>query len=44
VARQALVYSFGAEVVQSLKYGRLVDRIQADVVAALRVVEAGLKG
>ena len=44
VARQALVYSFGAEVVQSLAHPRLVDRVQADVVAALRVVEAGLGG
>jgi hypothetical protein len=35
-----LVYSFGAEVVQALKYERLVQRIQADVVAALQVAEA----
>ncbi|KAI8464572.1 MAG: iron-sulfur cluster assembly protein [Monoraphidium minutum] len=40
VARQSLVYSFGAEVVQALKYERLVQRIQADVVAALQVAEA----
>jgi Fe-S cluster assembly protein SufD len=30
-ARQALVYSFGAEVVQELKYEKLVGRIQQDV-------------
>lgn len=30
-ARQALVYSFGAEVVQDLKYEKLVGRIQQDV-------------
>jgi Fe-S cluster assembly protein SufD len=35
-ARQALVYSFGAEVVQLLKYDKLVARIQADVQASLR--------
>ena len=40
VARQSLVYSFGAEVVQGLRYDKLVARIQADVVAALRVAEA----
>lgn len=34
-ARQALVYSFGAEVVQELKYDKLVSRIQQDVVTCL---------
>lgn len=42
VARQSLVYSFGAEVVQRLRYDRLVARIQADVVATLREAEKGL--
>lgn len=42
VARQSLVYSFGAEVVQGLRYDRLVARIQADVVAALQVAEASI--
>lgn len=36
------MYSFGAEVVQGLRYDRLVARIQADVVAALRVAEASI--
>jgi Fe-S cluster assembly protein SufD len=35
-ARQALVYSFGAEVVQQLKHEKLVGRIQDDVRACLR--------
>jgi len=35
-ARQALVYSFGAEVVQELGYEALSGRIQKDVVAALQ--------
>ena len=39
-ARQALVYSFGAEVVQALRHERLVARVQADIVAALRDAEA----
>lgn len=34
-ARQALVYSFGAEVVQELQYDKLVSRIQQDVVTSL---------
>ncbi len=37
-ARQALVYSFGAEVVQQLGYEALTQRIQRDVVAALKNV------
>lgn len=39
-ARQALVYSFGAEVVQSLKHKQLVQRVQGDVGAALRAAGA----
>lgn len=35
-ARQALVYSFGAEVVQQLKHEKLVARIQQDIVASLK--------
>eukprot|EP00878_Enallax_costatus_P007611 GHUV01007969.1.p1 GENE.GHUV01007969.1~~GHUV01007969.1.p1 ORF type:complete len:263 (+),score=86.50 GHUV01007969.1:108-791(+) len=35
-ARQALVFSFGAEVVQELKYEKLVSRIQQDVVESLK--------
>jgi len=42
VARQSMVYSFGAEVVQGLRYDRLVARVQADVVAALKVAEASI--
>lgn len=42
VARQSLVYSFGAEVVQALRYDRLTARIQADVVASLHGAEAGI--
>jgi len=34
-ARQALVDSFGAEVVQDLSYDKLVSRIQQDVVTSL---------
>ena len=44
VARQSLVYSFGAEVVQGLRYEKLVARIQADMEAALQDAEAGLAG
>ncbi len=36
VARQALVFSFGAEVVQQLRHEALVQRIQADVTSSLR--------
>lgn len=35
-ARQALVFSFGAEVVQELKYEKLVRRIQQNVVDGLK--------
>lgn len=35
-ARQALVYSFGAEVVQQLKHEKLVARIQQDIVSSLK--------
>lgn len=35
-ARQALVYSFGAEVVQQLKHEKLVARIQQDIVNSLK--------
>lgn len=35
-ARQALVFSFGAEVVQDLKYEKLVSRIQQNVVESLK--------
>lgn len=38
-ARQALVYSFGAEVVRTLKYKQLIARIQEDVVSTLQTVE-----
>ncbi len=38
-ARQALVFSFGAEVVQHMKYPALVSRVQADVASTLRTVE-----
>lgn len=34
-AREALVFSFGSEVVQQLKHERLVKRLQQDVAAAL---------
>lgn len=42
-ARQALVFSFGAEVVQGLRYDALVGRVQAGVVAGLQqaLAEAG---
>lgn len=39
LARQALVYSFGAEVVQSLKYDKLTSRIQQDATRALQQLE-----
>lgn len=35
-ARQSLVYSFGAEVVQQLKHKTLVARIQQDIVNSLK--------
>lgn len=35
-ARQALVYSFGAEVVQQLKHEKLVARIQQDIRDSLK--------
>lgn len=35
-ARQALVYSFGAEVVQQLKHEKLVARLQQDIVESLK--------
>lgn len=38
-ARQALVFSFGSEIVQELKYKALQARIQEDVSATLRSVE-----
>jgi hypothetical protein len=38
-ARQALVYSFGAEVVQQLGYKSLQERLQRDVAAALSGVD-----
>jgi hypothetical protein len=41
-ARQALVRSFGAEVVQRLGHDALAARVQADVVAALRAAEADI--
>ncbi len=41
-ARQALVYSFGAEVVQELKYDKLVGRIQQDVVNSLKKAVADM--
>lgn len=40
-ARQALVYSFGAEVVQELKHDALEARIQKDVVGILQVASLG---
>ncbi len=39
-ARQALVYSFGAEVVQGLCSAELRGRVQGDVVAALQQVDS----
>lgn len=38
-ARQALVYSFGAEVVQQLGYKSLQERLQRDVAVALSGVD-----
>ncbi|KAF8065543.1 IDA4 [Scenedesmus sp. PABB004] len=42
-ARTALVYSFGAEVVQELRHERLVARIQADVQASLAAAVAEME-
>lgn len=39
-ARQALVFSFGAEVVQRMRHPALLRRVQAEVTATLRSVEA----
>jgi hypothetical protein len=38
-ARRALVSSFGAEVTQHLKYKALINRVQADVAAALAAAD-----